>query len=594
MATARAPRSGRTARAPRTARAGRAMSHRARRQLAPSPDAIVERVVAVVGGAFEKWADRFVSAVVRDLLPNRFRADATLQGLFEEAGRATPDRPALESAFRGLDKQSADELRVAGVRTADVVPRAPALQQEWLRSNTDLIKAEADLRRRVERILSDPLNEGRSVADISKMLQEQAGYSKSRAELTARDQTLKLYGKIQETRQQSAGITQYIWTTSLDERVREDHAALDGTTQSWDDPPVVDQRTGRRGHPGFDFQCRCTATPILPDFDDDGEPVGGASARAPAPPREPAMSPSLEELRAAEAARVREFELLRAEAEANAAADRRIAEARRARELARLRAEEAARAAANRPLPQIVAELPRVNVAAERPPAAHVLRDAQRQADTLHAALPEPERAALKGFTGAGYRISRLLQMGVSPTEVARIVQVPPDRVEKYRIQLDDLAKAQQGMRVLKPTARGALYRGMGLSDTDLQTWMLKDTVEFAAASNSTTYSPKVARDFADAAALEPGMNRVLLKIVDVDEAAANLQRASLFKREREMIVGKGRFRVVGRAYDEKRKVHMIEIAQDRTIRDGTDRVDARDLVDYNRLMSNGAEFKLT
>jgi SPP1 gp7 family putative phage head morphogenesis protein len=295
------------------------MSHRARRQLAPSPDAIADRVAAHVGAAFERWAQRFLRLVLSDFVPTKFRADATLQGLFEEAGHADPERRLLEEAFRGLDRQSADEVRVAGVRTADVVPGGPALQQRWVRQNTDLIKAEADLRRRVERVISDPLNAGRSVADISKLLQEQAGYAKSRAELTARDQTLKLYGQIQQERQTNAGITHYIWTTSLDERVREDHAALDGTTQAWDDPPIVDQRTGRTGHPGSDFQCRCTSVPVLPEFEDDDTPVPSDTGAVAPPPREPAMfpAPGEAEARAAERAALTERRRLEAEAEAD-------------------------------------------------------------------------------------------------------------------------------------------------------------------------------------------------------------------------------------------------------------------------------------
>lgn len=310
------------------------MSHRARRQLAPSPGAIADRVARHVGAAFEAWARRFVRLVVSDLVPTKFRADATLQGLFEEAGHADPERKLLEEAFRGLDKQSADEVRVAGVRTADVVPGGPALQQRWIRQNTDLIKAEADLRRRVERVISDPLNEGRSVADIAKLLEEQAGYAKSRAELTARDQTLKLYGQIQEERQTRAGIKQYIWTTSLDERVREDHANLDGALIDWDDPPIVDTRTGRRGHPGSDFQCRCTAVPVLPEFDDEpAPPAERGPAPAQPPPRDEAMRVAPGEVEARAAQRAADAERRRAEAEA----DLRIARAsemRRATEAA--------------------------------------------------------------------------------------------------------------------------------------------------------------------------------------------------------------------------------------------------------------------
>lgn len=315
----------RAARVPRTGRRGRparVMSHRARSALARPPVEAADRVASVVGAAFATWAERFVGLVMRDLVAHapRFKLDATVVGLFNEAGRAKPDPDKIATAFKLLETQSADELRVAGVPTRDVLLGAEAKQAAFVRQNTDLIKAEADLRRRVERILHDPLNEGRSVADISRMLQEQAGYSQSRAELTARDQTLKLYGQIQEARQTSAGITKYVWTTSLDERVRPDHAELDGTVQEWANPPIADKRTGTRAHPGIFFQCRCTAVPVL---DDD---VEAQPEDAPPPPRESAMVPTSGELEAHRAAVAAE----QARRVEEIAAEQRIAAARAA------------------------------------------------------------------------------------------------------------------------------------------------------------------------------------------------------------------------------------------------------------------------
>jgi SPP1 gp7 family putative phage head morphogenesis protein len=357
------------------------MSHRARAQRATPPVEVADRVAVVVGSAFQRWADRFVALVVSDIVvpDQRFRADAwlrldaTVQGLFNEAGKARPDPERLRGAFRMLESKSADEMRTVGVRTRDVLVGAEGLQQPWVRQNTDLIRAEQDLRRRVERIISDPLNQGRSVADITKLLQEQAGYSRSRAELTARDQTLKLYGQIQERRQQAAGISRYVWTTSLDERVREDHARLDGTVQSWDDPPIVDQRTGRRGHPGSDFQCRCTAVPVL---DDDVE-TGGEP-----PPAETVMVST----QAERDAERRAADLARSRAEAEAAADRRIAEQRAALAEAQQRIAEQ-RTAEQRTAEQRTAE--------------------QRVAAALHAAVAVPDSPTVEPVDETPDRLPR-------------------------------------------------------------------------------------------------------------------------------------------------------------------------------------------
>lgn len=245
----------------------RKLSHRARRRIASPPMKQVERVVTAVGEAIAAWSARFIDAVMALVVPS-IRQDASVEDVYESLTDPEVAKRMLDSVFQSVDKASSDDLRVVGVQTSTVVPKAAQLQAEWIRKSTDLIKATEDVRRRVERILSDPLTSGRSVDDIRKLLEEQAGYARSRAEFTARDQTLKLYGRIQEERQTAAGFTKYVWTTSLDERVREDHAKLDGTVQSWDDPPIVDTRTGRRGHPGFDFQCRCSAVPYADDGTD--------------------------------------------------------------------------------------------------------------------------------------------------------------------------------------------------------------------------------------------------------------------------------------------------------------------------------------
>ena len=58
------------------------------------------------------------------------------------------------------------------------------------------------------------------------------------------------------------GFEYYVWTTRKDNKVRPDHARLEGRICNWSDPPVVDLRSGRRAHPSGDYNCRCTAAPL--------------------------------------------------------------------------------------------------------------------------------------------------------------------------------------------------------------------------------------------------------------------------------------------------------------------------------------------
>jgi SPP1 gp7 family putative phage head morphogenesis protein len=210
-------------------------------------------------------------AEIDDLLIARgVRRDAvSIRELFRLLTSRLNPRAILRRLFGQVDLEQSRALReqLPTVPLPAVVSNGGGLQEAWVRRNTDLIQAEASVQRAVEKVLAQPLDQGVRVEEIRAELQKELGISKRRAQLIARDQTLKLAGQLAEARQTQAGIRRYVWTTSADERVRPDHAELDGQVIEWDSPPVVDKRTGRRGHPGDDFQCRCTADPILDDPD---------------------------------------------------------------------------------------------------------------------------------------------------------------------------------------------------------------------------------------------------------------------------------------------------------------------------------------
>lgn len=98
-----------------------------------------------------------------------------------------------------------------------------------------------------------------AVQDLIDQVEDVEGSTEARAALIARDQTSKFNGALNQARQVDVGVNKYIWSTSLDERVRDSHAEKEGEIFSWDDPPAD------TGHPGQDIQCRCVA---LPYFDE--------------------------------------------------------------------------------------------------------------------------------------------------------------------------------------------------------------------------------------------------------------------------------------------------------------------------------------
>lgn len=134
--------------------------------------------------------------------------------------------------------------------------------ERWISKNVDLIKTiPEDTLEKMKDIVYDGFANGKTTTRMVNEMQRAYGISRRRAELIARDQTAKLNGQIQRAQQQDAGITEYIWCTTGDERVRRSHRGLNGKKFSWDAPP--ENSDGRKCHPGEDYQCRCIGRPVF-------------------------------------------------------------------------------------------------------------------------------------------------------------------------------------------------------------------------------------------------------------------------------------------------------------------------------------------
>jgi len=137
--------------------------------------------------------------------------------------------------------------------------------QASLAENVSLITTlTGDYFSKVEDTVLRGFRSGQRATEISKGISGLITKGKKHAEFIARDQVLKLNGSLTRNRQSDLGLYSYIWRTSLDERVRPDHARLEGEVFDWKGPgPITDSRTGARNHPGMDFNCRCTAEPNI-------------------------------------------------------------------------------------------------------------------------------------------------------------------------------------------------------------------------------------------------------------------------------------------------------------------------------------------
>lgn len=171
---------------------------------------------------------------------------------------------AVQKNLHAVDTRLIGAIQTSvGVNLTGALTRDFAIQSAMQRAvlaNVDLITSiPQQYLDQVRGVILDGFTSGTRWEDLADAIEQRGDVTESRAKLIARDQTSKMNSAFNEIRQTSLGIDSYTWQTSGDERVREEHAANDGKTFQWDDPPET-------GHPGEDINCRCAA---VPNFDLD-------------------------------------------------------------------------------------------------------------------------------------------------------------------------------------------------------------------------------------------------------------------------------------------------------------------------------------
>jgi SPP1 gp7 family putative phage head morphogenesis protein len=193
-----------------------------------------------------------------------------------------------ESAIDRLAKDQADVIDTINHKTfrnqtKTVLGVDPTFAEPWLadeiqafvHENASLIKTiPIEHLSDIEQMIFRESRRGASPGQIRAKLTELFGAADRSAALIARDQISKFNGRLSELRQTAAGVTDYIWRTVEDGRVRSlanssgysSHARLNGEKFSWKNPPITvfkGKRAGERNHPGQDINCRCYAEPVL-------------------------------------------------------------------------------------------------------------------------------------------------------------------------------------------------------------------------------------------------------------------------------------------------------------------------------------------
>jgi len=193
---------------------------------------------------------------------------AKIRRLRDSAARIFDDTRVKTLAFRigeVVSTHNKGEVlkQLANAITVDVFGAEPSVRRQlgvFVQDNVRLIKSIPEhALNDVEGVVLSGIRRGARATDIAKTISDRFDVSRSKATLIARDQIGKFNGELTQLRHQEAGITEYIWRTSRDERVRKTHRERDGNHFAWASPPAD-------GHPGEPVQCRCTAEPVLDQF----------------------------------------------------------------------------------------------------------------------------------------------------------------------------------------------------------------------------------------------------------------------------------------------------------------------------------------
>ena len=115
---------------------------------------------------------------------------------------------------------------------------------------------------RMRDIVGQMAIEGKSRFDVAEYIQREFGISQRHAQFLARNETAIATTSYLQAKYKEEGFVFFRWHTNIDGRERPLHRELNGKIFRFDDPPIIDERTGQKGLPAETYNCRCTFSPI--------------------------------------------------------------------------------------------------------------------------------------------------------------------------------------------------------------------------------------------------------------------------------------------------------------------------------------------
>lgn len=260
------------------------------------------RLAITAQDRYAKDLDKIIQAMAKQTrreLMRLFESDDAKQFYAQDASIASQARILLNKLQRDFAKQFGDRSKLVTRRMVKDVDKASkstlhaslkelsgglSLKTDILTGelkeiltatiaeNVDLIKTIPstyfhNVRGAVMRSITQPDSGGlsRLVERLDKQLTARARQERNKARNLALDQTRKTYNNLNKGRMEAVGLNKFEWVHSMGgQNPRPLHQKeLNGKVFSFDDLPIIDEKTGERGIPGQAINCRCTMLPVI-------------------------------------------------------------------------------------------------------------------------------------------------------------------------------------------------------------------------------------------------------------------------------------------------------------------------------------------
>lgn len=168
----------------------------------------------------------------------------------------------LDVEKRAYENMKANKIQVISPKMTDYRAR------EFAENYTDSIKFNIKDKLpeeviKMREVVGQMAIDGESRVTIQRYIENNFIKDQKKAKFLARNESSIATTEYLKAKYQEEGSEEFKWIANLDERVRDEHKKLNGTVYRYDNPPIIDERTGTRGMPGEFYNCRCTFVPIF-------------------------------------------------------------------------------------------------------------------------------------------------------------------------------------------------------------------------------------------------------------------------------------------------------------------------------------------